>query len=278
MRKLEIAPKLLTEGAQLLRQEGPAQGEGKRYLLRAAKEGAGICTPWLMDGKERYFTLMLKAQETHSVALNLLLYGKEGGDQPVMTVRFGILPQVETMVYFDMEWLDGHVLFPESIPGELKIVCHGRRVAREEISEIVLSSMAAFHDVECRISDMVLTDAYPEQTLPDVKMIDRFGQLKRKNWTGKVNDDSDLKTRLEAQLAERDEGYPFEDWSAYGGWKGKKLREGTGYFSRCRQDGRWWLVDPEGYAYFSMGPDCVGVSGDCRIDGVEKWLDWLPDL
>ena len=48
---------------------------------------------------------MLKAQETHSVALNLLLYGKESGDQPVMTVRFGILPQVETMVYFDMEWL-----------------------------------------------------------------------------------------------------------------------------------------------------------------------------
>lgn len=77
MRKLEIVPELLTKGAQLLGQESPAQGEGKRYLLQAGKEGAGICTPWLSGCRERYFTLKLKAQETHSVALNLLLYGKE---------------------------------------------------------------------------------------------------------------------------------------------------------------------------------------------------------
>lgn len=26
-----------------------------------------------------------------------------------------------------------------------------------------------------------------------------------------------------------------------------------------------------------MGPDCVEAGSDCRVDGVEKWLDWLPD-
>lgn len=25
-----------------------------------------------------------------------------------------------------------------------------------------------------------------------------------------------------------------------------------------------------------MGTDCVGLGADCRVDGVEKWLDWLP--
>ena len=63
----------------------------------------------------------------------------------------------------------------------------------------------------------------------------------------------------------------------YGGWKKKKLAEGTGFFTRCKEDGRWWLVDPLGYAFFSVGPDCVVARSDCRVDGVEKWMDWLPD-
>lgn len=275
MQKIDLSQLRLTKGATF------QAGEESGGVFRLSKEGAGFLLPQLLSCEERYLTFRIEVLEEHSLAMNLLAYVRgemEEVHNPAFTVRFGLLPGVETAVCIDLHWMNAGELFPEALPGTLKIVCHGRRVAREEISEIVLSSMAAFQDVECRISDMVLTDAYPEQKLPDVKMIDRFGQLKWKNWTGKVNDDSDLKTRLEAQLAERDEGYPFEDWSAYGGWKGKKLREGTGYFSRCRQDGRWWLVDPEGYAYFSMGPDCVGVSGDCRIDGVEKWLDWLPDL
>ena len=279
MRKLEIAPKLLTEGAQLLRQEGSAQGEGKRYLLRAAKEGAGICTPWLMDGKERYFTLMLKAQETHSVALNLLLYGKESGDQPVMTVRFGILPQVETMVYFDMEWLDGHVLFPESIPGELKIVCHGSRISRNEITRAELKTLPAFHDLSIWMSELAMCDELSEEfRLPEGKLVDALGQNKTKEWPGKTRNLDDLKEILQEQMkTEPKDGYPFGDWSSYGGWKEKKLGEGTGFFTKYKENGRWWLADPDGYAFFSAGPDCVGLSAGARVDGVEKWLDWLPD-
>ena len=279
MRKLEIAPELLTEGAQLLKQENLPQREGKRYLLQAAKEGAGIRTPWLMDGKERYFTLKLKAQETHSVALNLLLYGKESGDQPVMTVRFGILPQVETMVYFDREWLDGHVLFPESIPGELKIVCHGSRISPDEITRAELKTLPAFHDLTLWMSELGMCDELSEEfRLPEGKLVDALGQNKMKEWPGKIRDLDDLKEILRQQMkTEPKDGYPFEDWSSYGGWRAKKLREGTGFFTKCKENGRWWLADPDGYAFFSAGPDCVGLSAGARVDGVEKWLDWLPD-
>ena len=31
-----------------------------------------------------------------------------------------------------------------------------------------------------------------------------------------------------------------------------------------------------GNAFLSVGPDCVGAGIDCRIDGLEKNLDWLP--
>ena len=279
MRKLEIVPELLTKGAQLLGQESLAQGEGKRYLLQAGKEGAGICTPWLSGCRERYFTLKLKAQETHSVALNLLLYGKESEEKPVMTVRFGILPQVETLVYFDMEWLDGHVLFPESVPGELKIVCHGSRISRDEITKAELKTLPAFHDLTLWISELAMSDVFPEGfTLPEGKLVDALGQNKTREWPGKTRDLDDLKEILREQMRTGPkDGYPFEDWSSYGGWKEKRLGEGTGFFTKYKENGRWWLADPDGYAFFSAGPDGVGLPAGARVDGVEKWLDWLPE-
>lgn len=55
------------------------------------------------------------------------------------------------------------------------------------------------------------------------------------------------------------------------------MGEGTGYFTKYKKNETWWLVDPDGYAYLSIGPDCVGVPMDCRVDGVEQWLEWLPE-
>lgn len=136
---------------------------------------------------------------------------------------------------------------------------HGRRVDREEISKIVLSAMPSFHAVRLKIKDMMLTDAYPVSAgLPDKKLVDCFGQSKSRSWEGKTQGLEELKTALTKQVQETDNGYPFEDWSAYGGWKKKKLKDGLGYFSSVKENGKWWLTDPLGYAYFSMGPDCVG--------------------
>ena len=52
---------------------------------------------------------------------------------------------------------------------------------------------------------------------------------------------------MNCQLAEQGKPFPFADWSKYGGWTRKKLTEGTGFFSRIKEDnGKWWLVDPLG--------------------------------
>lgn len=271
MQKLEIKKEHLTEGAVL--QES---GQGA-YVFQFAKEGAGLCLPELMSCREHLLTFRAEVLEEHSLALNLLVY-VHGEEAPVFTVRFGLLPQVETQVCLDLDWMDAHELFPEALAGTLKIVCHGRRVAREEIEKIVLSTMPSFHDVRLKIRDMMLTDTYPEGAkLPDKKLVDCFGQSKSRTWEGKTQGLEELKAALTQQAQETDNGYPFEDWSAYGGWKKKKLKDGLGYFSSVKENGKWWLTDPSGYAYFSMGPDCVGTGVDCRVDGVEKWLDWLPD-
>lgn len=269
MQKLELRKENATEGTVF------QELTGDTCILRLAREGAGLCLPRLMTCQEHLLTFRAEVLEEHSLAMNLLVY-VQGEKEAAFTVRFGLLPRAEALVCLDLDWMDAHVLFPEGTAGTLKVVCHGRRVQREEISRIVLASMPAFHDVTLKIKDMTLTDEYPEEfPLPDQKLVDCFGQSKRKDWEGKTKDLEELRGILRSQ-AEGDGGYPFEDWSVYGGWKKKRLTEGTGFFSRHKERGRWWLTDPQGYAFFSMGPDCVGPGVDCRIDGVEKWLDWLP--
>ena len=46
--------------------------------------------------------------------------------------------------------------------------------------------------------------------------------------------------------------------SQYGGWIKKKF-DRTGFFHAFKDDQRWWLVDPEGYAFFSLGVNSVNL-------------------
>ena len=146
------------------------------------------------------------------------------------------------------------MLFPEALPGGLKIVCHGRRIDKSQVKRVKLVTIPCFHEVAVRLSKPELLADIPagfieevSPNLPGKKLVDCFGQNKQK------------------------------DWTIYGGWKRLKLSEGTGYFTKYKKNETWWLVDPDGYAYLSIGPDCVGVPMDCRVDGVEQWLEWLPE-
>lgn len=197
------------------------------------------------------------------------------GEEPQFSIRFGILPGVRTRVCMDREWLKGTVLFPEPEVGQLKLVCHGSRIEEGEIGRVELYVLPAFHGLTLVLSDLVLREEWVGFYLDRVSLVDKFGQNKKKEWPGKTRSLEEMKERLERQEA-KSAGYP-EDWSVYGGWKKKKLAQGTGFFTRHKDNGRWSLVDPEGYAFFSAGPDCVGTRIDCRVDGVEEWLDWLPE-
>ena len=46
------------------------------------------------------------------------------------------------------------------------------------------------------------------------------------------------------------------DYDRYGGWM-KLAGTKTGFFHTQQIDGRWWLVTPEGHAFFSKGVDHV---------------------
>lgn len=243
-------------------------------LLPAA--GGGIRVDEIAAAQGRYLNMRLTVMEEHSMAFELRAYGK-GDVSPRVTVRFGLMPHYPTNVCLDLNWLDGHILFPGHTPGELKVVCHGSRIGRGEIVRAEIISVQAYHDVQVKMEQVAISDEPCDVTLPpDEKLIDEMGQYIPKQWKGKMPDVETMVKAIRAQAA-LPSAYPFEDWTQWGGCGARKLKEGTGYFSSIKRDGRWYLTDPDGCAFFSVGPDCVVARADGRVDGLESILTYLPE-
>lgn len=246
--------------------------EGQTLLLPAA--GGGISLPELRGEGHRYLNLTVTVLAGHAQAFELRCYGDV--PEPRVIVRFGLMPGMEAPVTLDLNWLDGHILFPGHRVGTQKVVCHGSRIGRAEITRAELVSMPCFEPVKARITDLELSDEPRPVSLPKGQtLIDAFGQYACRDWPGKIKTEKELVSALRRE-AEQPAAYPFPDWTEWGGHAGYRLQEGTGYFSRMKRNGRWYLTDPSGCAFFSMGPDCTAARCDGRIDGLEALLGELP--
>lgn len=255
------------------------QGPEQAMRITWPASGGGILLKNLLETKKRYLVFYVTAETDHSVPMLINVYSKYSKQEaPVFDIRYGIMPRFRTLICIDLDWLDGQVLFPETNEGQLKVVCHGRRVYQEEIDKAVFTIYDSVDETTLLIEEMRLTDKAPQHyPIPEEKIIDCFGQHKRKDWDGKVKNEADLEARLKKLADDKMAGFAIGDWNQYGGWLKKKLGDGTGFFTTCKQDGKWWLVDPAGFAFFSVGPDCTILRADCRVDGLEPLLEWLPD-
>jgi hypothetical protein len=282
MQNLSVHTEDLYKGAVIDSVIGSTEGDA--VTLRIPAQGGGILIPSLIGSKERYFCFLIETPEDHSVPLELLFHLKSEGSSAGAAdnshvshgVRFGIMPHVPARIVIDLQWMDGHVLFPGHGTGELKVVWMGGRIEPEDIQQISLEARPSFHDLRLTISGLCLTGKRPAPyPLPALKLIDEFGQYKQKDWPGKTRSITELRGRLEEALNLPD-SYGIPGWDKYGGLAGRPLAKGTGFFSKVKKDGRWNLVDPEGNAFFSVGPTCVNVHPDCRVDTLESLMDWLP--
>lgn len=247
--------------------------QGNILLLPA--DGGGISLPEIRGDGPRWLNMRLTVLADHSQAFELRVYGKE--ETPRVTIRFGILPHFRVSVALDLNWLDGHILFPGHRVGCQKVVCHGSRIKRDEITRADWVSMACYEDIRVQADEIELADEPCEAVLDSrEKLIDRFGQYRRGEWPWKTASESALTARLRA---ERDAApaYPVRSWNIWGGDSRRKWAEGTGYFGKIRRDGRWYLTDPSGCAFFSLGTDCAVARCDARIDGLESLMEALPD-
>ena len=243
-------------------------------VLVMPPEGGGALLPELAESGGRWLNLTMTVLADHAQAFELRVYGRDG--QLRVLVRFGLMPRLRAAVALDLNWLDGHILFPGHRVGTQKVVCHGSRISRSEIGRAELAGMPCFEPVAVRVEDPAIEDApRPVAPVEGDALIDAFGQYKPKEWPGKVHSEKEL-TGLLRDEAKKSAAYPFASWTKWGGCATRPLAAGTGFFSRARRDGRWYLTDPEGCAFFSMGPDCVVARADARVDGLERLLEALP--
>ena len=209
--------------------------------------------------------------------------GTTAGDEtgtPRMSAKIGVLPKLKTKMVFPLEHLNGQEIFMQRFPRQLKGTVLGNRMKPEETAKIVLRFgpwMEPHFVPQFEVAAVYLTAEEPQPFSPVTEpVVDKFGQWTIKNWPGKIQNENELKVLLEGQLASAQTASFPQNWSKYGGWKEKKF-EASGFF-RTHNDGkRWWLVDPDGYAFVSVGVDCIRSNASGVSSGQEDLFAWLPD-
>jgi hypothetical protein len=135
--------------------------------------------------------------------------------------------------------------------------------------------MAPNSQVTLQLSNFTLTnDELDDEILADGPMVDEFGQWIAIDWPGKIGSLEELREAWSREDEALEESYDF-GFSRYGGWKDRK-EKATGFFHTAEIDGRWWLVDPDGYLFYSVGNDCVRYRSSTQVAGREKLFAKLP--
>ena len=251
------------------------ENTGNSVTVLYGKESGGISIPGINETGKRYVYGDVTLLEEHCVPFMFRVFAK-GEEEERLFYRFGILPGVKIRVCFDLDLLDMRTIFTTRRPGLLKIVCHGHRITRDEIDFFEMGMDDCFHDVKVKLEDFFASDEEPEEyPVPNVPLVDEFGQWKNKEWPGKVHNMAELEETVRGN--EGPLKWPSEDWDKWGGNLKRKLAEGTGFFSTKKVDGRWYLVDPDGYEFFSNGVCHVCMHTEDKIDGLEPFFEKLPE-
>ena len=189
----------------------------------------------------------------------------------------GVFPNYPTRISLDFKELACKNGFLPRTPGKLKTVAAGLPIRPEEVSALYIGARECHVEQVIQLKNLFLSDEEPDYPMQPIKMVDELGQWTQRDWPGKTHS---IEEMVKALNDERNTPLqtPIKNRSRWGGDMELKLTEGTGFYSKYQdQDGRWWLVDPEGYAYFVMGLEGVAPSSSAVVN---EWADsytWLPE-
>lgn len=209
----------------------------------------------------------------------LIGFAPHGSVTPTIQGRFGLLPHVPTRVVFPLSALDGQTLFLPRTPLRLKATVQGKRTEPGEVGRATFRIVDPRPGVRLKLLGLPRLEhdepAYPRV---DRVMVDELGQWAQRGWEGKTPGVEALVRDLRQARTDAANAKPLSGRSSFGGSVEHRF-EASGFF-RTHHDGRrWWLVDPDGHAFFSTGLDCVrSDEAAAALAGTEHHFAKLPEL
>ncbi len=214
----------------------------------------------------------------NSASIILKVYAK-GEQSERLYCNIGVLPRLNTRITVPLSLLSGQQIFMDRNPGRLKGVAFGKRTNLEEIDRVTIGVKVTGYETKERlyVNNIAILSENPEFKLPEVKMVDAMGQNAQRDWVGKTPDIPTLKRQLNDALESAKKVTTPEGFSKYGGTTQKRF-DASGFFRVEKSDNIWWLVDPEGYAFYSTGLDVVNPGESTYlVPGMEGLYEWLPE-
>lgn len=213
--------------------------------------------------------------ESHDVLVILLTFEENSfqANRKYIEVHIGTLPFVKTRVCVSLSVVNGEKLFLKRFPGMMQCVLRGdQSINRDQISGVLISTIPSALQREWTMSSLMLShEPIPLENIPNV-YIDSMGQLNHKDWTGKTTSEEEMIASLRNELSAP--GVPANVEQLRGN---ETPLKSTGFFRTHHDGSRWWLVDPNGYLFFSAGMDCIRPDSGTAYEPVSHLLpDKLP--
>lgn len=249
------------------------------YVAQEAGDGLAFTFPIGALSQRRYLAADLLLDGLHLVVFNLIL--QEGEHGPAFGFSFGLLNQCQARMRMPLEAVSQNRWRYERQGAWLKPICFGERVDLEKVDRLsfLVHSKSSLPARWCMTPLTATLEEPPPLELPLLpkgKLLDEFGQSAIHHWSGRTQTAEELCARLQTQHAQASSQHLPEHYSTWGGWKEKRF-SASGYYQTIKDEKRWWLVDPDGFAFWSSGLDCVRVDAEAVYGGLETALTWLPD-
>ncbi|MDQ5853226.1 MAG: hypothetical protein M3380_14370, partial [Chloroflexota bacterium] len=205
----------------------------------------------------RFLAADMLVDGNHLAVFQLTL--QEGEDGRAFGLIYGALNQCSARMRMQLEAVHQNRWRYEREGAWLKPICTGDTVDLRKVDRMAITVLRkSERPVRWCLTSVTATAEEPplldELVLPKGPLIDELGQSTIHDWPTRSHSAQEVTERLRAQFADA----PRQRWptgfSSWGGWTGKRLAA-TGFF-RTEHDGRrWWLVDPDGYVFWSAGQD-----------------------
>ncbi len=161
---------------------------------------------------------------------------------------------------------------------------HWRQFYPEDVRAFTMEIKSSTGKVDLLLDDPFLAwpaTAEMDRKLETMPYLDTLGQVRAVEWPGKAKNLMEASEALSAELAEAAKKAKQQKLSRFGGWLEGPKREATGHFRTEKLDGKWWLVDPEGYLFFSVGTCVAGNKTETAVTKkrIEAgFFEYLPDV